>query len=264
MATEISKPVMARPLRRIAAALLFGIVAGAALPAAGADSALSRFQAANEAYKNQDYPAAAQGYEGLIAEGAKDPILYYNAGCALAQLGRKGRAIAMFERALRMAPRFDEARDNLARIAPATQEKPVFFLFLPFVALFRAETAEGFFLAAFVGWWLFALTAAAWILLRPGKARTGTAALASVSLVATLFFEAYFLAKRSFEERIEAVVVAEKALSRSGPSEKYTELDMLSEGVKVRMLEAPREGWVKTRLPGGRIGYLPEGAVERI
>ncbi|MCX7016818.1 MAG: hypothetical protein NTW86_30385 [Candidatus Sumerlaeota bacterium] len=248
-------------MRNIAAALL---IVGIALPAAGLDAPLSRFQAANEAYKNQDCQAALQGYEGLIAEGAKDPILYYNAGCALAQLGQKGRAIAMFARALKMEPRFAEAHENLARIAPTAQEKSAFFLFLPFVALFRAATAEGFFLAAIVGWWLFALAAAAWILLRPGAARTATAAVASLSLVAALFFGVYFLAKQSQEGRIEAVVVAEKVMSRSGPSDKYTELDMLSEGVKVRMLEPPREGWVKTQLPGGRIGYLPEDAVERI
>jgi len=240
------------------------ILAGRGAGAADLDSPLARFQGANAAYKEQNYAEALEAYEALIRDGARDPILYYNAGCALAQMGQKGRATVMFERALKLRPRFPEARQNLKRIGAAPQEAGLFFLFLPFRALFRSMTAEEFFLVAVAGYWLLAAALCAWILLRPGRARFAIAFVAVVCLAVTLFFGAFFTRKDRRERWIEAIVVVDKALSRSGPSEKYSELDLLSEGVKVRQLGLPQDGWVKVQLSEGRIGYLPEQAMEVI
>jgi len=257
-------PAVRRALVLTVAALLLCGRPLEAAPAGAIDSPLARFDAANAAYKDQKYDEALQEYEALIRDGARDPALYYNAGCALAQLGQKGRAVAMFDRALKLRPRFREAHENLARVRPRGSDGSIFFLFVPFRALFRSMTAEEFFLVCVVAYWLLAFGATGWILSRPGRIRTVSRALAWASLAALLFFGPYFLLRERADRRSEAVVIVDKALSRSGPSEKYLELDQLSEGVKVGVLSPPQDGWVKIQLPEGRIVFLPEQDIEAI
>ncbi|OPZ23083.1 MAG: Tetratricopeptide repeat protein [candidate division BRC1 bacterium ADurb.BinA364] len=242
------------------ASILFGLAGGAF----AIDSPQARFQAANEAYKAQKYEEALQGYEGLIADGARDSTVYYNAGCALAQLGRRGRAAAMFERALKLEPRFEDARDNLRRVRPEAPEREPFFLLAPFAALSRAFSAETFFLLAAAGYWLLALGAGCRILLESAAWRRIAGAAAGLGLAVLLVFGPFFLHASARETRAEAIVIADKTQTRSGPSEAFLEQDLLSEGIKVRILEPAREGWVKIQLPGGAPGYVPESAIEAI
>ena len=59
---------------------------------------------ANTAYVNGDYHAAAEIYEGILAQGLSSVKLYYNLANAYFKVGRYGKAILYYNRALRLAP----------------------------------------------------------------------------------------------------------------------------------------------------------------
>ncbi len=93
---------------RIATTALIAI----AMPFMAAASALT--EQADSAYSADRFDEAAALYRKVMAtEGVSAP-LYYNLGNAEYRLGHPGQAILNYERALRLDPTFDEARQNLA------------------------------------------------------------------------------------------------------------------------------------------------------
>jgi tetratricopeptide (TPR) repeat protein len=79
--------------------------------------------AANKLVAAGHYAEAAQMYEQLIAQGAKDAALYYNLGNAALLLGDSGRAVAAFEQAAALAPRDADIRANLELARQQTRDR---------------------------------------------------------------------------------------------------------------------------------------------
>lgn len=79
-------------------------------PDAQADS---RYAEGNRAYMAARYTEAISRYRELIAAGVVHEHLYYNLGNAYFRAGDLGRAVYNYERALGLAPGFDDARHNL-------------------------------------------------------------------------------------------------------------------------------------------------------
>ena len=87
---------------------------------------------ANTAYVNGDYHAAAEIYEGILAQGLSSVKLYYNLANAYFKEGQLGKSILFYRRALRLAPGSDDIRYNLsvaeARTKDNIEQIPEFFL----------------------------------------------------------------------------------------------------------------------------------------
>ncbi len=232
-----------------------------ALPLRGMAQHQAEFQKANELFRQQSYAQAAAVYGQMIDQGVKDPVLYYNAGCALAALKQNGRAAAMFERALRLNPRYEKARQNLARVRPSTTTAKPMFILVPFEYLFDHFTADEFFLSTMIFYWLAIAAAIAWLFTR-GMRRIASGTSAIVLLFAMLFCGGFYLLRAGREQWIEAVALNDNTIARSGPSEKNVEQDIIAAGVKMRCLESPQEGWIKVQLPNGHLGFVEQKAVE--
>ena len=86
---------------------------------------------ANTAYVNGDYHAAAEIYEGILAQGLSSVKLYYNLANAYFKEGQLGKSILFYRRALRLAPGNDDIRYNLsvaeARTKDNIEQIPEFF-----------------------------------------------------------------------------------------------------------------------------------------
>ena len=89
--------------------LLLGGWFGLATAAGEADL----LQQANQLYSEGEYRQAADAYEQLLQEQGVAPELYYNLGNAYFKAGEVALSILNYERALRLNPRFDDARYNL-------------------------------------------------------------------------------------------------------------------------------------------------------
>ncbi|MCX8037863.1 MAG: tetratricopeptide repeat protein [Candidatus Sumerlaeia bacterium] len=229
-----------------------------------------RFATANEHYQNKQFKEALELYRSLIEAGIRDPVLFYNAGNAYAQLGQKGRAIAMYERTLRLAPRHTQAQKNLAYLRPAGAARAPFILWRPF--LFVRDRLS-------LNEWLLLMTGSlvgvaamwsAWLLLRDGVVRSVVRGLL-VAGVLLLLVAGGFAPWRGYVEqgRRVGVVVDSDAVTRHGPSPELGEHLRLAEGTRVRIISREGNGWLCVQpLDSGATTsehtYLKEESVEEI
>ena len=90
--------------------------------AAEAASPEQLWDRANTAYVNGDYHAAAEIYEGILAQGLSSVKLYYNLANAYFKEGQLGKSILFYRRALRLAPGSDDIRYNLSVAGARTKD----------------------------------------------------------------------------------------------------------------------------------------------
>ncbi len=229
-----------------------------------------RFATANEHYQNKQFKEALELYRSVIEAGVRDPVLFYNAGNAYAQLGQKGRAIAMYERTLRMAPRHAQARKNLAYLQPAGASRSPFILWRPFLFVRdRLSLNEWLLVVTALLVWV-ALAWSAWLLLRDGAVRSIARGLL-IAGVLMLLVAGGFAPWRGYVEqrRRVGVVVDGDAVTRHGPSPELGEHLRLAEGTRVRIIGREGNGWLcveplDSAAASGEHTYLKEESVEEI
>lgn len=235
-----------------------------------ADPYAEAFETANAAYLAEDYAAAARAYEDLVAEGVEAPAVFFNLGNAYYKQGRLGLAIANYERALRMAPGMEEARENLdmaVRQTPGKLAKPMpplwehNLLFWHYDLSYRAT------------WWLAAGSwCVFWLLLALRAWRPlpylRAALAAAVVLTGAFAWSAWAKARAA----PLAVAVDESVPLRYGPDENEEVIVYsprpgaqgvpaeLRVGDRVRV-ERRGAGWARVNTADGRRGWAPEEAL---
>ena len=237
----------------------------------GAARGEGSYAAGQAAYRAQDYAEAARQYEALVAGGVRHEDLYYNLGNAYFRLAareddRLGRAILNYERALRLAPDFDDARYNLQVAREAVSAKVVD----------RIEQAEGdplwvrvatrFSIArltiAFLAFdvllfaALLALRFLAGGFVRSGV-MVGTVFAGGAMIVAAVLLWAHI----HFVNDIElGIVLPDETQLRDGARQSATDGALLHAGLRVHVVRR-EPGWVRVRLANGHEGWLPEQAI---
>jgi hypothetical protein len=249
-----------------------GLVAWALFAAAPAFAALpsETFARANRAYAEQKYDAAISAYEELLRTGIENDELYYNLGNAYFRAGKLGPAVLSFERALRLAPRFEDARYNLEVARELAGVR------------FGKDTLKG---VSEDPWWVRAanwltLSELVWAFLAldllffavlvvarflsDGFLRTGLvvgdvfAGLSGVLVGALLFGHIYFL-----DHVRSSIVVTNEVTMREGPDPTRREMPKLHAGHRVVWLRESN-GWVRIRLANRVEGWVPRASVEEI
>lgn len=243
----------------IAAALALTIFAQADFTP---EEAKSIFAQANEAYYSEDFTAAKEGYEKLLAHGYGGADVLYNLGTTCLAAGQLGEAVLYLERARRLGNDEDvEANLVVARsrrldqVVGAQAEEP----FIQRLVLATSSTLVGWgFLASWV------LTFGLLILLRGSTQRlalwlgAGCALIAAICLGLILGAHAYVGATLN-----EGVVIAKELKALELPKEGAKASFEVHAGLKVRVLGA--EGrYVRIRLPNGLEGWAQKEGVEEI
>ncbi len=221
------------------------------------------FRRGNEAYEAADYAAAVAAYEQLFSAGVESRDLYYNMGNAYLRAGHLGKAILNYRRALRIDPKDQDAKANLAYarrhtkdVAPQDVPDP-----LPWLAALRpgAERAA----------WLFSLTlnlaAVAFALSRilrrpPGILRPAAVVAAVTALVFGLVF--YIEMREANADRL-GVIVAEQTQVRIGPGDDYTMAFVVHEGTEAK-LGRTTSGWTEITVSDELKGWVSDETVEAV
>jgi tetratricopeptide (TPR) repeat protein len=223
------------------------------------------FDQANAAYLSGDTSRAIAGYEALLEEGVVSPELETNLGAAYLRQGKRGLAALHLERALFLDPSDDDARADLLEVRRGNVDK------------LEGEPDEGGtevisrLLAPLPGRAAAVALAALWSLgwalvfvnvLRP-RSRLASSALACfvAAGAAALVTAGSVAAHRSTLRR--AVVVAQAAAAREGPSERAASHFEVHEGTALRIQDED-QGFRRVKLANGLAGWVPSASVELV
>lgn len=219
------------------------------------------FAQANDAYYQQNYDAAIQGYRQLLEKGAGGPDLLFNLGTAFLAKGDLGHAVLYLERAHRLS-RSDDIESNLAAARARQMDQVVGGTGgEPFVERVVHSTEEGLFGWSLAGalWAAFA----AWLWLRRKASALPAIALALallLALAAGAGFVAHVYVGRTVRE---AVVLAETVKVKEAPLESAKSSFEVHSGLKVRITDESGK-FTRVRLANGLDGWVEKEAVEAL
>jgi len=224
-----------------------------------------RFEQANQAYLNEDYPQAIALYEAILHEGYTSPGLTYNLGNAYYRRGEIGQAILYYEKTLKWRPRDANARFNLAlanaRIKDRIEVPPPFWLIGGYQRIVNRFSATGW--AAWITAWLI-IGALLWALDRIADwrrvRRAIRAGLILAGLILLLSLPLWTQRYRAENRQEYAILTFASTRCLAAPQEGSTELFIIHEGAKLQLLD--REGeWFKIELLDGKQGWIAAAGV---
>lgn len=253
-------------MKRIAGFLLLAVLAGAG-GAAAADPPQALFDRAAADYREGKFDEAVKGYEAILDQGVHDPRVHYNLANAYFKQGRLGPAILEYERALRLDPSDDEARDNLVlargllrdKVSEPEMQYPVRLVKETIESLPSGILTGGFLVFWFGTWGALGLVpmTASWVRRR----LLGYGALA-LGLVALTFGSALLYQVRQVSTGV-GIVMADRVDVRSGPGEENTVLFTVHEGTRMELRHSV-EAWTQVSLPNGLSGWVPARTVAKV
>ncbi len=215
------------------------------------------FAAGNLRYQEKDFEEAILWYDSIVAAGFVHAETFYNLGNAHYRLGNVGPAILNFERALKSNPGDEDAQHNLAlankRIIDQFAEVPTPVLKRVLRDVTSVASSSTFTIVALI---LLALALLAAALFFFKMRNTYFVAAFIFFFLLSAFAEALAVAKYRFEQEKNAVITATNTYVKSAPGTAAADLFILHEGTKLGVLEH-FEGWLKVKLPDGKIGWLP-------
>jgi tetratricopeptide (TPR) repeat protein len=222
------------------------------------------FEQANKLYQEQNFAEAQALYDSIVASGYQHPETYYNLGNVHYRQGHVGLAILNYEKALKLNPSDQDAQHNLELAKKQTVDEfnvvptpPLRRVFNDVAAILSSGSWTILALAAF----LLALVSALLFLFKSRSSLVLTAFI--VGLILGLLFEGFAYGTHILEEEEFAVVTAANTYVKSAPADSSTDLYILHEGTKVKVLET-FEGWQKVKLPDGKLGWVVVPDLETI
>ena len=226
------------------------------------------FETATEAYASKDFESAISAYETLLKAGYKHPDLNYNLGNAYYKIGKMGKAILHYERALRLKPNHKDAQHNLQVVQTQLEHETIriapFFPIQWWQNTYSLFSSNTWAIITLVWVWLALVGGAFWLLGRNRKYKK----LGFVTGSIFLFFAiiTYLLAKSNLTATAttsEAIVVIPTASLRLAADEASTELMSIKEGTSVEILDNIGT-WYKVTLSDNTVGWIMLDAIEVI
>lgn len=250
----------------LAAAAICAALLVASVGSASAQTPEEIFARANEAYAQERYEEALEGYETILKYRIRDARLEFNLGNVYFRMGRLGQAILHFERARRLDPTDRDIVTNLEYAKTfrfdVVEESAGMPLWLRWFISLQDRVGpdrQAWTVVALV--WI-AAALLAWVLSTPGRWRAVFGwTLAGLLLVTMLVGLSWYTTFQRLEGRQVAVVLADAVEVLAGPGENNPTLFTVHEGLAVEVRDL-REDWVQVSLPNGLHGWLAREALE--
>lgn len=226
------------------------------------------FDKANAFYKNKDYQNAITLYEQISSTYGTSAVLYYNIGNAYFKSGEIGRAILNYERALRLEPNYEDARNNLefaqSKVVDNIVQIPPFFLKKWTGIFVKLLSTDQWYLVSIV---LFVITLALALFFIFGGSlvlRKIAFYAAFVGLAATIVSISFATVRHNqLTQHNNAIIMSPTVTVKSSPDRSGTDLFQLHEGTKVT-IHSTLDKWVEVKLGNGNIGWIETTNIEKI
>ncbi len=228
----------------------------------------NKFKAGNSLYEKGDYRGAEKLYEDIIKSGVVNSALYYNAGNASFKAGFIGKAILYYERALRIAPRDGDIKQNLRYIRSVTVDKQADensgVVSLLFSGLKGILSLNELTITVFILYVILFLGGLIYIFSDRFSLKFSLK-LTGIFLFSVFLIFSLFLCIRIYEQDCmrQGIIMVSQEKARSGPGEDYTEVFTIHEGSRVYLRDTIQD-WRKVTLPNGYSGWIKNNSVEEI
>lgn len=224
-----------------------------------ADASVSHWESGNKAYIDGDYQKAIEEYTAIIDGGEYSMKLYYNLANAYFKMGANGKAILYYNKALRIAPSQEDIRHNLAIAEAQTKDRiaviPEFFLNSWLRMVRNSMSCMAWSILSLVAFGVLLAFALLFLLasrLRWRKLGFYGALCAFMLFVATTSFAVS--SRNDMLSHNEAIVMGSAISVKSSPDRSATDLFVLHEGTKVKVLTEVDE-WVEVAIADGKKGW---------
>jgi len=219
------------------------------------------FGEANDAYHREEYAAAIEKYQRLLASGQGGPDVLFNLGTAHLATGELGPAVLYLTRASRLS-HDDDVAAQLAvaqlrlpdQVVGASETQP----FLERVARAVDDRLMGY---AFLGaWWVAFVLLFLFVRAEPGR-RWVLGLITSITFAGAVVLGAIVGVHAYVSTSVqEAVVIAETAPARDGPRATGKVSFEVHAGLLVRVMEDDGR-FVRIRLPNALEGWIEKAQV---
>lgn len=226
------------------------------------------FSKANTLYSQGKYDEAISLYKELLKDDKHATAIYFNLGNSYYQKKEIAAAILSYERAKLLSPSNKEVQENLdfvnAQIYDKIKAKPQYFIIKWLRKLINRANSNtwayivcGLWIILFISLFLF-------IRSRNINLRKTLFPLMLIVFLSSIFSLYATYAQYEHEKYNKyAIVLASSATAQSTPSINGTELFILHEGTKVKIIEKVGS-WYNIQLADDRQGWLPTKDIERI
>lgn len=247
----------------IVTALLLMSVVGAV-----AQTSAERWEVGNKAYIEGNYDKAIEEYTAILDGGEYSMKLYYNLANAYFKTGAMGKAILYYNKALRIAPSQEDIRHNLALAEAQTKDRiaviPEFFLNRWLRTMRNSMSCTAWSVLSLV--WLGVMLAFGLLFLLASRIRWRKMGFYGALCAFMLFVATTSFAVSSRNDMLshsEAIVMGTAISVKSSPDRSATDLFVLHEGTKVKVLTEVDE-WVEVVIADGKKGWTLKSNIETI
>ena len=222
----------------------------------------------DSAYAHGEYQKAIRCYESLLRQGENADV-YYNLGNAYYRTENITRAVINYERAARLSPGDADIRFNLSMARSRTTDKIVPESEMFFVTWYRSlvnfTSVRGWAVVSVVA---FVLTIVLLLLyLFNGVVAVRKLGFFGASIMLLCFLLSVLFARQQQQmlvRRTAAIVVAPAATVKSTPAHNGTDLFILHEGTKVKIIDDTMVQWKEVSLADGKKGWIETSQIETI
>lgn len=226
------------------------------------------FTKANKLYNENKYNEAITLYKKLLTEDKHSATLYFNIGNCYYKEGKLPAAILNYERAKLLSPADEDINNNLgfvnAQISDKIEAKPQYFIIKWVRALINKNNSNTW---AYISCGLWTVLFVLLFLFVRSKSSNFKKTIFPFIIFGFLssFFSIYATYSQYNHERYDkhAIVFASSSTIQSTPSINGTELFVLHEGTKVKVLDKVGS-WYNIQLPDERQGWIPCKDVKKI
>ncbi len=226
----------------------------------GKAQSVGLFEQGKEQYKAENYQAAIENWEKIIAAGEHSTAIYFNIANAHYKLNNIGPSIYYYEKALQLSPNDRDVLSNLAFAQNATVDaiEP-----LP-QTLFAKWDSNLASLLSFNGWaWVTVVASAVFALLfllyyfSTFSTRKRLMFIGSL-LALFVLFTGLIMSFRTYDKQLNdqpAIIFAESSEVKNEPNMGSETAFILHEGTKVQVLEE-EDNWMHIEIADGKEGWI--------
>ncbi len=225
-------------------------------------------QRANEAYQNQKYNDAVSLYLKVVNAGNEGSVLFYNLGNAYYKSNHNAEAVLWYERALRLEPRNEDIKHNIAfvnrQFVDRIEVLPELFIVRWWNAVSMSLTANAWAILSIVSCCIMLIFIALIFVAKTPWLRSIGMPLSIIALL-VMIFSIIFAHKENirYEKYPQAIVMQPVVNAKSTPNANEKDLFVIHEGLKVGVTDKLND-WVEIKLPNGEKGWVLAKGIEII